>query len=87
MMVALIQTPSLWETVKTGWPWVWGIIMLFSPLLIILLIVFVIKLSLRRVVKKVELNKQLTTIKKCPDCAESILKEANVCKFCGKKFL
>jgi hypothetical protein len=27
-----------------------------------------------------------TELKKCPDCAETILRDANVCRFCGYRF-
>ena len=49
----------------------------------IALIVWLIR---RRAKKDDSVSFSHATHKKCPDCAESILVEARVCKHCGYKF-
>lgn len=86
--------PNFWEILKKAAPEAWALalglfklfIMMIKPIwpLIVIVVIFVIVRS--RIEKKLEEKELNDKVKKCPDCAELIPKEAKKCSHCGKTF-
>ena len=67
----------------------WGILiagliflLIYVPVGITLIIISPIVWAIQKSNEK----KGVGNFKKCPDCAESVRKEATICRFCGHKF-
>ncbi|MBU4421683.1 hypothetical protein L6259_02625 [Candidatus Parcubacteria bacterium] len=83
-MASLIELPSAWEMAKEIWPWFWGINKIFWPIWIVIGIFILFKIFSRRLEVFIDNKKRESKMKKCPDCAKWVPKEAKKCAYCSK---